>query len=107
MGPGPVWTGKNSCPHRASIPDRPARSSVAIPTELPGPPRKNMLPLYTANCSIRLPCQEYFSAIFISSYGQTGYLAHGFFLLTDSIYSRLYDTCHKPTRATPYISLAI
>ena len=24
--------------HRDSIPDRPARSSVAIPTELPGPP---------------------------------------------------------------------
>ena len=24
-------------PHRNSIPDRPARSSVAIPTELPGP----------------------------------------------------------------------
>jgi hypothetical protein len=24
-------------PHRDSIPDRPARSSVAIPTELPGP----------------------------------------------------------------------
>jgi hypothetical protein len=26
-----------SRPHRDSIPDRPARSSVAIPTELPGP----------------------------------------------------------------------
>ena len=35
--PGPVWTGGNSRPHRDSIPDRPARSSVAIPTELPGP----------------------------------------------------------------------
>ena len=34
---GPVWTGGKSCPHRDSIPDRPARSSVAIPTELPGP----------------------------------------------------------------------
>jgi len=33
---GPVWTGGNSSPHRDSIPDRPARSSVAIPTELPG-----------------------------------------------------------------------
>jgi len=32
--PGPVWTGGKSCPHRNSIPDR---SSVAIPTELPGP----------------------------------------------------------------------
>jgi len=35
--PGPVWTGGKSRPHRESIPDRPARSSVAIPTELPGP----------------------------------------------------------------------
>jgi len=31
---GPVWTGGKSRPHRDSIPDRPARSSVAIPTEL-------------------------------------------------------------------------
>jgi len=35
--PGPVWTGGKSRPHRHSIPDRPARSSVVIPTELPGP----------------------------------------------------------------------
>jgi len=35
--PGPVWTGGKSRPHRDSIQDRPARSSVAIPTELPGP----------------------------------------------------------------------
>ena len=34
--PGPVWTGGKSRPHRDSIPDRPARSSVAIPTELFG-----------------------------------------------------------------------
>ena len=34
---GPVWTGRKSSPHWDSIPDRPARSSVAIPTELPGP----------------------------------------------------------------------
>ena len=34
---GPVWAGGKSRPHRDSIPDRPARSSVAIPTELPGP----------------------------------------------------------------------
>ena len=33
--PGPVWTGGKSRPHRYSIPDRPARSSVGIPTELP------------------------------------------------------------------------
>jgi hypothetical protein len=35
--PARVWTGRKSCPHRDSIPDRPARSSVPIPTELPGP----------------------------------------------------------------------
>ena len=35
--PGPVWTCGKSHPHRDSISDRPARSSVAIPTELPGP----------------------------------------------------------------------
>jgi len=34
---GPVWTGGKSRTHRDSIPDRPARSTVAIPTELPGP----------------------------------------------------------------------
>ena len=44
MGPqGPVWTGGKSRPHRDSIPDRPARSSVAIPTELPGPHNKYVL----------------------------------------------------------------
>ena len=35
--PWSVWTGGKSRLHRDSIPDRPARSSVAIPTELPGP----------------------------------------------------------------------
>jgi len=35
--PGPVWTGGKSRPHRNTIPDRPVRSSVTIPTELPGP----------------------------------------------------------------------
>jgi len=34
--PGRVWTGGKSRPHWDPIPDRPARSSVAIPTELPG-----------------------------------------------------------------------
>jgi len=36
--PGPVWTGGKYRPHRHSISDRPARSSVAIPTELPDSP---------------------------------------------------------------------
>ena len=43
---GPVWTGGKSRPHRNSIPDRPARSSVAIPTELPGHILK-IIPLLT------------------------------------------------------------
>jgi len=33
--PGPVWKGGKSSPNRDSIPDRPARSSVGIATELP------------------------------------------------------------------------
>jgi len=32
--PGPVWTGGR--PHWDSIPDRPANSAAALPTELPG-----------------------------------------------------------------------
>ena len=40
LAPGPVRTGGKSRPHRDSIPDRPARSSVAIPTELPAPQQK-------------------------------------------------------------------
>jgi len=35
--PWPIWTGGNSRSHRDSIPDRPARCSVAIPAELPDP----------------------------------------------------------------------
>jgi len=34
---GPVWAGGNSGRHWDSIPECPARSSVAIPTGLPGP----------------------------------------------------------------------
>ena len=37
LASGPVWTGGKTRPHRDSIPERPARSSVAIPTELHGP----------------------------------------------------------------------
>ena len=36
VGPGTVWAGGKSRPHRDSILDRPARSSVTILTELPG-----------------------------------------------------------------------
>jgi len=37
VGPRAVWTGGKSRPHRDAIPNRPARSLVAIPTELQGP----------------------------------------------------------------------
>ena len=47
--PGPVWTGGKFRPHRDSIPDRPARSSVVILTELPGPQRVSYLSRKTPN----------------------------------------------------------
>jgi len=34
--PGPVWMDEKYLSHWDSTPDRPARSAVAIPTELPG-----------------------------------------------------------------------
>ena len=44
--PGPVWTGGESRPHRDSILDHQARSSVAIPAELPGKGANSPLPLH-------------------------------------------------------------
>jgi hypothetical protein len=42
--PGSVWTSaENLAPTRIPSPDRPACSSVAIPTELPGPHRTLIL----------------------------------------------------------------
>ena len=35
--PGPVWTGGKPLPTGIRFPDRPARSQLVIPTELPGP----------------------------------------------------------------------
>ena len=37
-----VWTSGKSRPHRDSIPDGPARSSFAKPTELPGTQLENV-----------------------------------------------------------------
>jgi len=45
--PGPVWTGGKYRPHWDSIPDHPARSSVTIPTELPGPQSVAVGPEYS------------------------------------------------------------
>ena len=47
--PGPVWTGEKSCRHRDSIPDRPARSSITIPTELSGPQGPKHVESYSKN----------------------------------------------------------
>jgi len=44
--PGPVWMGGKSRLYRDSIPDRSARSSVGIPTELPGPVRDMIIHNY-------------------------------------------------------------
>jgi len=51
VAPGPVLTGEKYRPHRDSIPDRPARSSVAIPTELPCPLRVLYIPQMNDVCS--------------------------------------------------------
>jgi hypothetical protein len=41
---GPIWTGaENLAPTGIRSLDRPARSSIAIPTELPGPRKNNEL----------------------------------------------------------------
>ena len=48
--PGPVWTGGKCRPHWDSIPDGPARSSVAIPTELPGPQPSDVTSSKYADC---------------------------------------------------------
>ena len=42
VGPRAGLDGRKISPHRDSIQDRPARSSVAIPTELPGPPLRRI-----------------------------------------------------------------
>ena len=43
---------ENLVPPRDSIPDRPVRSSVAIPTELPGPHMSNVSVLLTARVEL-------------------------------------------------------
>ena len=47
--PGPVWTGGKSRPHRDTIPVRSARSSVAIPTEVPGPRSVSVIVNYSVS----------------------------------------------------------
>jgi len=45
--PGSVWRGGKSHPHRDSISNRPARSSITILTELPGPQISFIIPTKT------------------------------------------------------------
>ena len=52
--PGPDWTGGKSRPYRDSIPDHPARISVAIPNDLPGPPADH---IYSDKCERILFCK--------------------------------------------------
>jgi hypothetical protein len=48
--PGPAWTGaENLAPTGIRSPDRPARSSVAIPTELSGPRYAKHIPYRTGH----------------------------------------------------------
>jgi len=49
VAPGPVWTDGKSRPHRYSMPDRRVHSSVAIPTELPGPRMFGTLIIHISN----------------------------------------------------------
>ena len=58
---GSVWTGRKSLPHRDSIPDRPARISVVIPTELPGP---HLNPTWTFSRSFKL-CKNLFTFMYV------------------------------------------
>ena len=56
--PGPVWTGGKSLLHRDSIPDRPARSSVSIPTELPDPLMQTVITkIRNRNCACFISSQ--------------------------------------------------
>jgi hypothetical protein len=51
--PGPVWTGaENLAPTGIRSPDRPTRSSVATPTELPDPHACNYRVFFEAPCAL-------------------------------------------------------
>jgi hypothetical protein len=53
--PGSVWTDGKSPSQRDLIPNRPARSSVAIPTELPGP-RVYIITRFNTKTSLESKC---------------------------------------------------
>jgi len=51
VGPRAGLDGRKNLPHRDSIPDCPARSSVAIPTELPGPRNVKVVVVFSYQCA--------------------------------------------------------
>jgi len=53
--PGSVRTGGKYRPPRHSIPDRPARSSFAIPNELPGP---HVLPVIKVKVKVKFALEQ-------------------------------------------------
>ena len=64
MGPKAGMAGGKSRPHRDSIPVRPARNSVAIPTELPGPRFVSVIVNYSvsfASVLAHITCVSYTS----------------------------------------------
>jgi len=58
--PGPVSKDGKSRPHRDSIPDLPARSPFAIPTELPGP---LLTLLVTISNQVSVTSKKYYAKI--------------------------------------------
>jgi len=103
--PGPVWTGGKSRPHRDSIPDRPARSSVAIPIELPNPlpvivPLFNYFYDYIIIIIILLspPCKLFT----VTCLKQTMFL--GYILLQLSVYA-IYGTCNVTSHVECFVPL--
>ena len=79
--PGSVWTGEKSRPHRDSVLDRPARSSVVIPTELPGPhkyktyfPKKSYTVDNSSNLSTKVIQEICSTCKFFDQFRITGYV---------------------------------
>ena len=67
--PGPVWMGGKSRTHRDSILDCPARSSVAVTTDLPGPlPTLSTIEIYQTVFGIKRVDEHYCYTLFQELY---------------------------------------
>ena len=101
--PGPVWTAGKSRPHRDSIPDCPARSSVAIPTELPfqwgkNSYRKTFESEYDSGSPLLLQImhETYLCTLTSTDHYNSTKCAAFFFLITVSCWQLLIaDSVHK------------